>query len=77
MTHNLWNIDSGPEQFQVFPHLLRLELGVKDGEFCEHAHVSPLQTQRRLQQRNEFLEVPAILVVADQILQLVGVDDYV
>lgn len=59
----------------MLPHLLRFELGVKDGELREHAHVSPLQTQRSLQQRDEFLEVSAVLIVADQVLQLVSVDD--
>lgn len=61
----------------MFPHLLRFELGVKDGELCEHAHVCPLQTQSGLQQRNEFLEVSAVLVITDQVLQLISVDDYV
>lgn len=59
----------------MFPHLLRFELGVEDGELREHAHVSPLQAQRGLQQRDKFLEVSAILIVADQVFQLVGVDD--
>ena len=70
----LWDVDSGPEQLQVLPHLLRFELGVEDGELGEHAHVSPLQSQRGLQQSDELLEVAAVLIVADQILQLVSVD---
>ena len=73
----LWDVDSGPEQLKVLPHLLRFELGVEDGELGEHAHVSPLQTQRSLQQSNELLKVPPILIVADQVLQLVSVDHYV
>ncbi|TNN66811.1 hypothetical protein EYF80_022880 [Liparis tanakae] len=78
MTHThtlyLWDVDSGPEELQVLPHLLRFELGVEDGELGEHAHVGALQPQRRLQQRDELLVEPAVLIVADQVLQLVGVD---
>lgn len=73
----LWDVDSGPEQLQVLPHLLRFKLGVEDGELCEHAHVSALQTQRSFQQSNELLKVPTVLVVADEVLQLIGVDHYV
>lgn len=61
----------------MLPHLLRFELGVQDGELSEHAHVGALQAQRRLQQRDQLLEVPAVLIVADQVLQLIGVDHYV
>lgn len=74
---HLWNVDTGPEELQVLPHLLRFELGVEDGELGEHAHVSALQSQRSLQQSDELLKVPAVLIVADQVLQLVGVDHYV
>lgn len=70
----LWDVDSGPEELQVLPHLLRFELGVEDGQLSEHAHVSPLQTQRSLQQSDELFKVPAVLIVADQVLQLIGVD---
>lgn len=73
----LWDVDSGPEEFQVLPHLLRFEFGVKDGELGEHAHVGPLQAQRGLQQGDELFKVPAVLIVADQLLQLVSVDHYV
>lgn len=38
----LWDVDTGPEELQVLWHLLWLELGVQDGQFCEHAHVGPL-----------------------------------
>lgn len=55
-------------------HLLRFELGVEDGELGEHAHVGTLEAQRGLQQSDELLEVPAVLIVTDQVLQLVGVD---
>ena len=73
----LWNIDTRPEEFQVLPHLLRFEFRVQDGELGEHAHVGPLQTQRGLQQGDELLKIPAVLVVADQLLQLVSMDHYV
>ena len=39
--------------------------------------MSSLETERRLEQRYELLEVAAILVVVDQVLELVGVHDYV
>lgn len=73
----LWDVDSGPEQLQVLPHLLRLELGVEDGKLGEHAHVGPLQAQRSLQQSDELLKVPTVLIVADQVLQLISVNYYV
>lgn len=72
-TH-LWDVDSGPEELQMLPHLLRFELGIENGELGEHAHVGALQAQRGLQQGDELLEVASVLVVADQVLQLVGVD---
>ncbi|KAF3851321.1 hypothetical protein F7725_013093, partial [Dissostichus mawsoni] len=46
----------------------------EDGELGEHAHVGALQAQRSLQQSDELLEVCAVLIVADQVLQLVSVD---
>lgn len=70
----LRDVDSGPEQLQVLPHFLRFEFGVEDGELGEHAHVSPLQPQGSLQQSDELLKIPTVLIVADQILQLVSVD---
>lgn len=70
----LRDVDSGPEELQMLSHFLLFELGVEDGELCEHAHVGPLQTQRSLQQRDQLLEVPTVLIVADQVLQLIGVD---
>lgn len=55
-------------------HLLRFELGVEDGELGEHTHVGALEAQRGLQQSDELLEVSAVLIVTDQVLQLVCVD---
>lgn len=72
-TH-LWDVDSGPEELQVLPHLLRFELGVQNSQLGEHAHVCALQAERRLQQSDELLKVASVLVVADQVLQLIGVD---
>ena len=57
----LWNVDSGPEELQVLPHLLRLEFGVEDGQLCKHAHVCTLQAQRRLQHGDQLLKVTAVL----------------
>ncbi|TNN69752.1 hypothetical protein EYF80_019984 [Liparis tanakae] len=59
----LWNVDAGPEELQVLPHLLGLEFGVEDGQLGEHAHVSALQSQGGLQH------------VVDELLQFIGVDD--
>lgn len=70
----LWDVDSGPEELQVLLHLLRFELGVEDGELGEHAHVGAFEAQSGLQQSYELLEIPAVLIVADQFLQLVSVD---
>ena len=41
---DLRNVDSGPEQFKMFPHLLWFVLGVEYSQLCEDAHVSTLQT---------------------------------
>ena len=71
---HLGDVDAGPEELQVLPHLLGLELGVEDGQLGEHAHVGALQAQRRLQQGDQLLEVAPVLVVADELLQLVSVD---
>lgn len=57
----LGDVDSGPEEFQVLPHLLRFEFRVEDGQLCEHAHVSALQPQRRLQHGDQLLEVATVL----------------
>ena len=55
----------------MLAHLLGLVLGVEDGQLGEHPHVGPLQAQGRFQQLNELLEVAAVLVVVDELLQLV------
>lgn len=57
----LWNVDAGPEELQVLPHLLRLEFGVEDGQLCEHAHVSALQAEGGLQHGDQLLKVAAVL----------------
>ena len=57
----LWDVDTGPEELQVLPHLLRFEFGVEDGELGEHPHVSALQPQGGLQHGDQLLEVPAVL----------------
>ena len=48
---------------------LRLVLGVEDGQLCEHSHVGSLQTQRRLQQTHQLLEVTPVLQVEKQMSQ--------
>ncbi len=57
----------GPEELQVLPHLLWFEFGVEDGQFCEHAHVSALQPQRRLQHGDQLLEIATVLMEEPQI----------
>ena len=57
----LGDVDPGPEELQVLPHLLGFELGVEDGQLGEHAHVSALQPQGRLQHGDQLLEVTAVL----------------
>ena len=69
------NVDSRPEQLEVLAHLLRLVLGVEDGQLGEHAHVRALQTERSLEQADELHEVAAVLVVVDEVFELVGVHD--
>lgn len=61
MTH-LWNVDPRPEELQVLPHLLRLVLGVENGQLSEHTHVCSLQTQRSLQQVDQLIKIPTVLV---------------
>jgi len=41
---DLRNVDPGPEELQMFSHLLWLVLGVEDGELREDAHVGALQS---------------------------------
>ena len=69
----LGNVDTGPEELQMLPHLAGLVLGVEDSQLGEHAHVSPLQTECGLHERDELAEVALVLVEADQLLQLIGV----
>lgn len=57
----LWNVDAGPEELQVLPHLLRLEFGIEYGQLCEHAHVGTLQTEGGLQHSDQLLKVTTVL----------------
>lgn len=57
----LGNIDSGPKEFQVLSHLLWFELRIEDGQLGEHAHVSTLQPQSRLQHGDQLLKISTIL----------------
>ena len=70
----LGDVDTRPEQFQVFPHLGWLVLGVEDGQLCEHAHVGPLQAEGCLHQSNELIKVALLLVVVDELLELVSMN---
>jgi len=45
---DLWNVDPGPEELQVFPHLLSFVLGVENGQLGEDAHVCTLQSYTSL-----------------------------
>lgn len=44
IVENLWNVDSRPEQLEVFTHLLWLVFGIENGQFSEYTHVSSFQT---------------------------------
>ena len=72
-TAYLWNIDAGPEELEVLPHLGGLVLGVEYGQLCEHAHVGALQTQCSLHEGDELVKVAAVLVEVDEVLELVSV----
>ena len=72
-TQHLGDVDARPEELQMLAHLGRLVLAVEDGQLGEHAHMRALQTECGLQQRDQLVKVAARLVVADELLQLVGV----
>lgn len=57
----LWNIDSGPEEFQMFSHLLWFVFRVQNGKFREHSHVSTLQAQSCFQEGNQLFKVTTVL----------------
>lgn len=59
----LGNIDSGPKEFQVLPHLLWFEFGIEDGQLSEHAHVSTLKSQSCLQHSYQLLKIATVLKV--------------
>ena len=45
----------------MLPHLLGLELGVKDSQLCEHPHVSALQAKGSFQHSDQLLKVATVL----------------
>ena len=57
----------------MFPHLGGVIFGVEYSKLCEHAHVSSLQTECRLQKLDELLEEAPGLVEVNEFLQLVSV----
>eukprot|EP00123_Amoebidium_parasiticum_P016952 comp23654_c0_seq1/m.40409 comp23654_c0_seq1/g.40409 ORF comp23654_c0_seq1/g.40409 comp23654_c0_seq1/m.40409 type:complete len:589 (+) comp23654_c0_seq1:220-1986(+) len=73
-THNLGDVDTGPEELEVLHHLLGLVAGVEDCQLRKHAHVRTLQTKTGLQKGDDLIEVAPADVVVDQLLQLVGMD---
>lgn len=60
-SQDLWDVNSWPEELQMLPHLLGLELGIENGQLCEHPHVSTLQAQGSLQHGNQLLKVTTVL----------------
>ncbi len=66
---HLRDVDSGPEELQMFSHPLGFVFGVEDGQLSEHAHVSALQPQRRLQQHDHLLEIPTVLTHTEKTSQ--------
>mmetsp|Transcript_108987 Transcript_108987/g.351891 ORF Transcript_108987/g.351891 Transcript_108987/m.351891 type:complete len:1017 (-) Transcript_108987:616-3666(-) len=55
--------------------LLRLVLGVQDGQLCVHADVRTLMGEAAVQEADELLEVTVVLVLRDQLLQVIWVHD--
>jgi hypothetical protein len=70
----LGDVDSRPEELEMFSHLGRLVLGVEYGQFGEHAHVCPLQAEGRLEEGDQLVEEAKVLVVVDEFLKFVSVD---
>lgn len=66
----LWNVNSGPEELQMFTHLLRLILGVQDAQLCEHPHVSALQTCQHTQPQHVIHSISHVKICdASTVLQ--------
>mmetsp|Transcript_9398 Transcript_9398/g.24460 ORF Transcript_9398/g.24460 Transcript_9398/m.24460 type:complete len:202 (-) Transcript_9398:565-1170(-) len=55
--------------------LLGFVLRVQDGELGVHAHVRALAGQASVQEADKFLEMPTLLVLGDQLLQVVRMHD--
>lgn len=72
---HLRDVQARPEELEVLAHLLGPVLAVEDGELGEHAHVRALEPECLLEQRDELVEVAAVLVVVDELVELVGVHD--
>jgi hypothetical protein len=61
----------------VFSQLLWFVFGIEDGQFCEHAHVRPLEAKGSLKQAHELIKESSVLVVLNKICQLVGMNNNV
>eukprot|EP00906_Rhabdomonas_costata_P003375 RCo005161 len=67
----LVDVDATVEQLDVLHQALRAVLRVQHAQLREHAHVGPLVPQPSLHQSHQLLEVAALLVEPQQLLQLV------
>uniref|UniRef100_A0A1I7SU87 Secreted protein n=1 Tax=Bursaphelenchus xylophilus TaxID=6326 RepID=A0A1I7SU87_BURXY len=59
----------------MFAHLLRLVLGVKNGQFSEHSHMSSFESECSFEKANQLLEVAGLLIIIDQFLQFVSMNN--
>ena len=76
-TDHLRDVDARPEQLQVLHHTIRVVLGQSDTQLGEHTHVSPLQPETGLEDRDKLIKVTVALILADEGLQLLGVHNQV
>ena len=68
----LWNVNTWPEEFEVFPQFSRLVFRVENGQLGEHAHMGSLQTQRGLEQTHQLLEVASLLIVVVEVFKFIS-----
>jgi len=75
--NDLGNINSRPEQFEMFHRFLRLVFGVENGEFSKHGHMSSLKTQSSFHQGNQFVKEAIVFVLLDEFLQFLGMNNQI
>lgn len=70
---NLANVDAGNEEFEVLHELLRAVVGVELSQGREHALVSTLQAEARLEQSNELVRLATNLIVLHNLIELLSI----